>query len=43
MRVHALRGYLLNNPGEVLCAIPHLVKDEDHRQAVPGMVGCSYD
>ena len=35
--------YPLNNSGGELCAIPHLVKGGAHRQAVPGMVGCSYD
>ena len=31
--------YLLNNLGEVFCAIPPLVKGGAHRQAVPSMVG----
>ena len=35
--------YLLNNPGEVFCAIPHLVKDGYHRQALASMVGYGYD
>jgi len=35
--------YPLNNPGEMFCAIPHLVNGGDHRQAVPSMVGCCYD